>query len=187
MQRIAVIRAYHGRAGRRCRLDLPRIGRTAAEHQGKQQIADVAVLPAAVIEHSVYQRECEKLIRHGLPPICSLDLPVWGTVHRPQVWDDGRHRCVTRKINRKDHVAVTAYAYNRRMLSAERHGEPGVTGVLILRVWLEDSSGDPQLRIRMTGRQDLAQNAEDTASASTIEETLAYVRDWLERFAMSGP
>ena len=82
---------------------------------------------------------------------------------------------------------MTAYAYNRRMLSAERHGEPGVTGVLILRVWLEDTSGDPQLRIRMTGRQDLAQNAEDTASASTIEETLAYVRDWLERFAMSGP
>jgi hypothetical protein len=73
------------------------------------------------------------------------------------------------------------------MLSAERPGQPGSAGVLILRVWLEGSSGDPQLRIRMVGRRDLARNEQDTATASTIEETLAYVRDWLEHFAMSGP
>jgi hypothetical protein len=72
------------------------------------------------------------------------------------------------------------------MLSAGRHSEAGVAGVLILRVWMEGSSDDPQLRIRMVGRQDLARTAQDTGSASTIEETLAYVRDWLEGFAVSS-
>jgi hypothetical protein len=38
----------------------------------------------------------------------------------------------------------------------------------------------------MVGRQDLARNAQDTGSASTVEETLAYVRDWLERFTVSS-
>jgi hypothetical protein len=72
------------------------------------------------------------------------------------------------------------------MLSAGRYSEAEVTGVLILRVWVEGSSGDPQLRIRMVGRQDLTRTAQETGSASTIEETLAYIRDWLERFAVSS-
>jgi hypothetical protein len=55
-----------------------------------------------------------------------------------------------------------------------------------MRVWLEGSSADPQLRVRMIGRPDLGWDAQDTGSASTIEETLAYVRDWLERFTISG-
>jgi hypothetical protein len=53
-------------------------------------------------------------------------------------------------------------------------------------VWLEGSC-EPQLRIRIVSRHDLADEADATASASTIEEALVYVRDWLERFAMSGP
>jgi hypothetical protein len=72
------------------------------------------------------------------------------------------------------------------MVSARRHSDPGRAGALILRVWLEGSSGDPQLRVRMIGRPDLDWDAQDTGSASTIEETLAYVRDWLERFTVSG-
>jgi hypothetical protein len=55
-----------------------------------------------------------------------------------------------------------------------------------MRVWLEGSSADPQLRVRMIGRPDLDWDAQDTRSASTIEETVAYVRDWLERFTISG-
>jgi len=55
-----------------------------------------------------------------------------------------------------------------------------------MRVWLEGSSADPQLRVRMVGRPDLDWDAQDTGSASTIEETVAYVRDWLERFTISG-
>jgi hypothetical protein len=72
------------------------------------------------------------------------------------------------------------------MLSAARHIEPTRAGVLILRVWVEGSGGDQQLRIRMVGRPDLGRDAQDTASASTVEATLAYVRDWLELFAISA-
>lgn len=71
------------------------------------------------------------------------------------------------------------------MLSARRYGDSGRAGALILRVWLEGSGGDPQLRVRMIGRPDL-DGAQDTQAASTIEETLAYVRTWLERFTVSG-
>jgi hypothetical protein len=72
------------------------------------------------------------------------------------------------------------------MLSAARHSESSRAGVLILRVWVEGSASDQQLRIRMVGRPDLERDAQDTASASTIEATLAYVRDWLEHFAISA-
>ena len=72
------------------------------------------------------------------------------------------------------------------MLSAARHSEPSRAGVLILRVWVEGSGGDQQLRIRMVGRPDLRRDTQDTATASTIEATLAYVRDWLEHFAISA-
>jgi hypothetical protein len=71
------------------------------------------------------------------------------------------------------------------MPSARRHSGSERAGALILRVWLEGSS-DPQLRVRMLGQPDLDSHAQDTGSASTIEETLAYVRDWLERFTVSG-
>lgn len=57
--------------------------------------------------------------------------------------------------------------------------------MLILRVWLEDRD-DPELRVRMVGRPDLEGEDVDTSAAATVEETLAYVRDWLERFAASG-
>lgn len=72
------------------------------------------------------------------------------------------------------------------MLSAVRHSEPSRAGVLILRVWVEGSGGDQQLRIRMVGRPNLERDAQDTASASTIEATLAYIREWLELFAISA-
>ena len=68
------------------------------------------------------------------------------------------------------------------MLSAARHGEPNRAGILILRVWLEASGA---LRIRMVSRTDVEAADLETASA-TVEETLAYVRAWLERFATSG-
>lgn len=84
------------------------------------------------------------------------------------------------------HAAVTADAHHEPMLSAWRHSGHERAGALILRVWLEGGSGAPQLRVRMLGQPDLDRDGRDTGSASTIEETLAYVRDWLERFAASG-
>ncbi len=84
------------------------------------------------------------------------------------------------------------------MLSARRYRDQERAGALILRVWLEGSSeasseassegssDDPQLRIRMIGRLDLDRDTQDIGSASTVAEALAYVRDWLERFAASS-
>jgi hypothetical protein len=85
------------------------------------------------------------------------------------------------------HAAVTAGSHYRPMPSTARDRDPGRAGALILRIWLEGSGDDPQLRIRMIGRLDLDRDVQDTASASTIEQTLAYVRDWLERFVSSVP
>ncbi|HMD91023.1 MAG TPA: hypothetical protein VKG80_00120 [Trebonia sp.] len=71
------------------------------------------------------------------------------------------------------------------MSTGPRQGSEGREGALIVRVWLEDR--DPSaLRIRMTGRLDLDLDDQDTAAAATVEEALAYVRAWLERFAASG-
>lgn len=83
---------------------------------------------------------------------------------------------------RAGHAAVTVAVHHRRMLKAAWRREPRRTGVLIVRVWAEGESGSPQLRVRMIGRQDLDRNAHDTASASTVQEALAYVRRWLEQF-----
>jgi hypothetical protein len=66
-----------------------------------------------------------------------------------------------------------------------RHGSAGREGALIVRVWLEEP-GASTLRIRMTGRLDLDLDYQETAGAATIEEALAYVRAWLERFAAYG-
>jgi hypothetical protein len=72
------------------------------------------------------------------------------------------------------------------MRNAPDHSEPGRVGVLILRVWLEPTADDAQLRIRMVGRDDVSRDVEDTASASTIEDALARIRDWLEQFSSSA-
>jgi hypothetical protein len=60
-------------------------------------------------------------------------------------------------------------------------------GVLVLRAWLEGTVRDPQLRVRLVSRDDVTRDAEDTASESTIEDALAYVRDWLARFSATAP
>jgi hypothetical protein len=58
-------------------------------------------------------------------------------------------------------------------------------GALLLRVWVEDS-GDPELRIRLVGRLNLDGRDDDSVAVTSIDETLAYVRSWLERFAAAG-
>jgi hypothetical protein len=73
------------------------------------------------------------------------------------------------------------------VLSTGRQSEPDRTGVILIRVWLEGGCGEPQLRIRIVSRRNLAADAHATASASTIEEALVYIRDWLERFPVSRP
>jgi hypothetical protein len=90
------------------------------------------------------------------------------------------------EISRRDHAAVTAGDYHRPRPAAERHVQLGMAGRLIIRVWQEGSSANPQLRIRIVGQQDLARDAQDTATASTIEDTPADVGDWPQRVATSG-
>lgn len=66
--------------------------------------------------------------------------------------------------------------------------DPGRVGAIVLRVWREGSASDARLRIRLTGRDDVTQDVEDVASASTIEDALACIRDWLEQFSLgTGP
>jgi hypothetical protein len=65
--------------------------------------------------------------------------------------------------------------------------ESGKAGALILRVWLEGSADDPQLRIRLVGREDVTRDVEQTESVSTIEDALALIQDWLERFSSPVP
>lgn len=83
----------------------------------------------------------------------------------------------------RSHAAVTAGFYHPRMLGTERHNQPEATGVLIIRVWQEGSRSNPQLRVRIVGQQSLARKGQDTVTAATIEDTLAYICDWLQRFA----
>jgi hypothetical protein len=55
-------------------------------------------------------------------------------------------------------------------------------GVMIVRIWLEegDESG---LRARLTESSDLASAEQTTHAASTVDEVVELVRDWLERFS----
>lgn len=74
---------------------------------------------------------------------------------------------------------------DHRPVSTNPRDPPGRAGALILRVWLEES-GDPKLRIRMVGQLDLETDDQVTAVAADIDEMLACIRDWLERFVGPG-
>jgi hypothetical protein len=79
------------------------------------------------------------------------------------------------------HAAVTARAHYGRMRSGP-DDQAGRAGVLILRVWLEEG-GDSRLRIRLVGSPNLDDHDDyDAVAASSVEDALAYVRHWLERF-----
>ena len=78
---------------------------------------------------------------------------------------------------------MTEMADHERMSPGPRD-PPEKAGALIVRVWLEENA-DPKLRIRMVGRLDLEGDDQVTAAAADIDEMLAYIREWLERFA--GP
>ena len=58
---------------------------------------------------------------------------------------------------------------------------PGRSGVLILRVWREQVSGN-ELRARITASPDLVSWREITSGASSMQEVVDKVRRWLESF-----
>jgi hypothetical protein len=57
------------------------------------------------------------------------------------------------------------------------------TGVLVVRVWVE---GDAPPRARLTATDDLAAPAQEEFAASGVDEIVATVRGWLERFVQPG-
>ena len=84
------------------------------------------------------------------------------------------------------HATVTAGAHDAQMPKTADSSEPKRVGVLVVRAWLEGTADDPRLRVRLVGREDVTRDAEDAASASTLEDALAYVRDWLVRFCAAA-
>jgi hypothetical protein len=54
--------------------------------------------------------------------------------------------------------------------------------VLVVRIWVESGAGGDGIRARLTGRLDLAEEAEETSAAASIEEIVDQTRTWLERF-----
>lgn len=64
-------------------------------------------------------------------------------------------------------------------------GPAGISGVLILRVWQEDSAA-AGLRIRILARPDISKSAEDSMTTGLIDEAAEFVRSWLIQFS-SGP
>jgi hypothetical protein len=103
-------------------------------------------------------------------------------------WHKGQRKTPAQaRVGGQRHAAVTAGAHHGQVLTIGPHSGPHRTGVLLLRIWLEGGRDDPQLRIRIVGRQDLAEDAQDDASASTVEEALVLVSDWLQRFAALDP
>lgn len=65
--------------------------------------------------------------------------------------------------------------------------EPTKAGALVLRAWIEGPPDDQQLRVRLIGRVDVIRDVEETAAASTVDDVLSYVRDWLTRFFPAVP
>ena len=54
------------------------------------------------------------------------------------------------------------------------------TGVLVIRVWVED--GQPGLRARIIGRLDTLSDHESVTASAGVDSVCAVVRHWLEAF-----
>jgi len=61
------------------------------------------------------------------------------------------------------------------------YNAPERTGVLVIRVWVEDHSGP--MRARITGRLDVHEGPETTVTAAGAQAATVVVRNWLEAFA----
>jgi hypothetical protein len=61
-------------------------------------------------------------------------------------------------------------------------GPAEVSGVLIVRAWLEGLAQD-RLRIRILARRDVLKAAEASMAADSIDEAVEFVRGWLTEFS----
>ena len=60
------------------------------------------------------------------------------------------------------------------------------TGVMVIRVWLEDGVADAALRARLTQTLDVANPQEHETAAASEQEILATVESWLRDFLASA-
>jgi hypothetical protein len=58
---------------------------------------------------------------------------------------------------------------------------PGRTGVLIIRLWVEDSRGQ-NVRARIIQSMDITAEEPVATSASTVEDIVRKVREWMDAF-----
>ena len=58
---------------------------------------------------------------------------------------------------------------------------PGRTGVLIIRLWVEDSHGQ-NVRARIIQSMDITAEEPVATSASTVEDVIRKVRQWMDAF-----
>ena len=58
---------------------------------------------------------------------------------------------------------------------------PGRTGVLIIRLWVEDSRGQ-SVRARIIQSMDITAEEPLASSASTVEDIVRKVREWMDAF-----
>jgi hypothetical protein len=58
----------------------------------------------------------------------------------------------------------------------------GRLGMLIIRVWREDTDDPDALRARLTESLDIDSDERTIASAATIDGVCSEVREWLDRF-----
>jgi len=56
------------------------------------------------------------------------------------------------------------------------------TGLLTVRVWLEEYSGSDGLRARITQTVDLLEDTQIVTAVATTDGVYATVRDWLEAY-----
>jgi hypothetical protein len=57
------------------------------------------------------------------------------------------------------------------------------TGVIVVRVWV---ANDASARARITATDDLSSEVQTVSTASGVEEIVATVRAWLERFVLGA-
>jgi hypothetical protein len=58
---------------------------------------------------------------------------------------------------------------------------PGRTGVLIIRLWVEDAPGQ-SVRARIIQSMDITAEEPVATSASTVEDIVRKVREWVDAF-----
>ncbi len=93
--------------------------------------------------------------------------------------------CAVTQLPTEYDAMVTAGVHDAQMPNRLDSPEPEKVGALVLRAWVEGTPNHPQLRVRLVGRTDVTRDAEETAAASTVEDALTFVREWLTRFLAS--